>query len=256
MRLDEFLFVNKYFDSRTKAKQAIERKEVFVNEKLIDKPSFNITNINAQIKIVSEVSFVSLGGYKLNHALKLFDLSVNNLICADVGSSTGGFTNCLLNNGAKKVYSIDLNDTLLHHTLKENDKVIQIIKNARYLMPEDFSEELDFISADLSFISETLVLPVFVNLLKENGKAIILIKPQFEIGVKRKNKNGIVKDNKERLLCIKNVYDCAISCGFYPLSLCAAPINKDKNVEYLMLLSKTADRIKSFDELINNVNFK
>ena len=128
MRLDEFLFKYKYYDSRTKAKQAIERKEVYVNGKLIDKSSFFLDeNTLIAIEKKSKVEFVSLGGYKLDKAIDDFSLEVEGLICADVGASTGGFTDCLLKRGAKKVFSIDLNDSLLHYSLKENKKVVSVI---------------------------------------------------------------------------------------------------------------------------------
>ena len=146
MRLDEYLFKNHYYDSRTKAKQAIERKEVYVNGKLIDKSSFFVDeNLALIIEKKAIKQFVSLGGYKLDKAIDDFSFSVSNLICADVGSSTGGFTDCLLKRGAKKIYAIDLNDDLLHISLKNDDKVVSIIKNAKDLTRSDFLEEIDFL---------------------------------------------------------------------------------------------------------------
>ena len=163
MRLDNYLVEKGIFDSRTKAKQAIERGEIFVDSKKILKSSFEIKEQEVDVKHVYESKFVSLGGYKLEKALKDFNFNVTDLVVADIGASTGGFTDCLLQNGAKKVYAIDLNDTLLHQKLKESDSVIPIIKNAKDLVLDDFSDHLDLIVADLSFISITQVLSTFSN---------------------------------------------------------------------------------------------
>ena len=238
MRLDVFLYKNKYFQSRNKASESILRGEVSLNGVKILKPSFSVDSDSFnKVEILSEKSFVSIGGYKLDKALKDFDFSVRGLICADIGASTGGFTDCLLQNGAKKVYAVDLNDDLLCGKLKNNPDVSELIKNAKLLKKEDFDDEIDLIVADLSFISEKTVLPVFKTLLKENGHMIILIKPQFEMGEKRKFKNGIVTDVKLRESIVKSVTSFAESIGLCPISLTEAPIKERKNVEYLLLLS-------------------
>ena len=154
-----------------------------------------------------------------------------------MGASTGGFTDCLLQNGAEKVYSVDLNDELLSEKLKCNPKVVELTKNAKFLKKEDFQDEIDLIVADLSFISEKAVLPVFKTLLKEAGRMIILIKPQFEMGEKRKFKNGIVSDEKARNTVVNDVILFAKNIGLKPLNLTEAPIKEGKNIEYLLLLS-------------------
>lgn len=256
MRLDEFLFKYKYYDSRTKAKQAIERKEVYVNGKLIDKSSFFLDE-NALIAIEkkSKVEFVSLGGYKLDKAIDDFSLEVEDLICADVGASTGGFTDCLLKRGAKKVFSIDLNDSLLHYSLKENEKVVSVIKNAKDLSLKDFDMPINFLCADLSFISATLVLPVFYNLLPNEAYCVLLVKPQFESNVKKHVKNGVIRDEKTRVLALKKVFQCAIDNHFCAKGLTVAPLNKDKNVEYLLLLKKSNEESFDFDKMYKNLKF-
>ena len=260
MRLDEFLFTNKYFDSRTKAKQAVERKEIYVNDKLVTKSSFNIDeNISYSISIKAETSFVSLGGYKLQKSLSDFNFNVSNLVCADIGSSTGGFTDCLLKNGAKKVFAVDLNDDLLHDSLKKDDRVIRIIKNARLLTRADFDDEIDFLCADLSFISATMVLPIFNILLTENTHVILLIKPQFEYDKKKKFKNGIIRDKSiQKDACCK-VINCAKENGFCPLNLTTAPLDKEKNVEFLILLKKqdniNQNNNSSFEKIILDFKF-
>lgn len=248
MRIDEFLFVKGYFDSRTKAKQAIEDGNVFLDDKQIDKPSKEVADADfLKITIKAKESFVSLGGYKLSKALNDFDFSVKGLTVADIGASTGGFTDCLLQNGAAKVYAVDLNDDLLHNSLKNNEKVVRIINNAKNLTGEDF-ENLDLITADLSFISAKQVLGVFYKILPENGKVILLIKPQFEIGEKRKFKNGIIKDNKTIKSVCREVYDAARDLGFVVLNMTTAPIKENKNTEFLILLAKKGQNV-DFDYL-------
>ena len=140
MRLDAYLLETKYFDSRTKAKQAIERGEIYLDGKKIDKSSFDVSlDIEHKIEWKREEDFVSLGGYKLSKALKDFDFCVKDFIVADIGASTGGFTDCLIKNGAKKVFAIDLNDGLLHEKLRGDLRVVPLIKNAKNLSKEDFN---------------------------------------------------------------------------------------------------------------------
>ena len=237
MRLDFYLTENGYFDSRTKAKQAIERGEIFVNGKQIEKPSFEVENL-PEIKHVYASKFVSLGGFKMEKALKDFEYSVNDLVIADIGASTGGFTDCLIQNGAKKVYAIDLNDQLLHKDLLNNEKVVLLVKNAKELRKCDFNEELDLLVADLSFISITQVIPTFSNLINKGKKLLILIKPQFEIGKYKKFKNGIIRDKKIHASVCENVVKTAKQFGFEKIYITNAPLNKDKNVEFLILFEK------------------
>ena len=256
MRLDEFLHIKGYFDSRTKAKQSIKRKEIYVNGELIDKSSFFVDeSLYNEINIVSQKQFVSLGGYKLDKALNDFNLDVENDVCIDIGASTGGFTDCLLQRGAKLVYAVDLNDGLLHQQLKDNDKVKLLIKNAKFLTCEDFDIKPNFLCADLSFISATSVLPTFNQLLSIGNKAILLIKPQFELGVKKHLKNGIIRQEKDRVDACKKIYDCAVENGLVPLDITLAPIQKDKNIEYLILLEKTTRQAKCFEQLYKNIKF-
>lgn len=248
MRADEFLTVKGFFDSRTKAKQAIERGEVFFNGKRVIKPSEKTDgqDITTEIKIAAR--FVSLGGYKLAKALNDFNFSVNGLTVADVGASTGGFTDCLLQNGAAKVYAVDLNDGLLHKSLKNDIRVISVIKNAKTLSCEDVGG-ISLITADLSFISAKQVLPVFYDILPNGGKVILLIKPQFEIGERRRFKNGIVRDAKVIKAACKNVFDAANAAGFSAVKMTTAPISDDKNTEFLILLAKDKDQGATFNEL-------
>lgn len=249
MRLDEYLALKGFFDSRTKAKQAILSGEVKINGERASKPAKEITESeNFDIVIEKTESFVSLGGYKLSKALKDFNFSVNGKIVADIGSSTGGFTDCLIQNGAEKVYAVDLNKELLHESLVKSDKVVQVIKNAKNLTKKDL-EGIDLITADLSFISAKIVLDVFYGLLPDNGNVILLIKPQFEMGERRNFKNGIVKDEKIRKTAAFGVYKAAIDAGFSATDMTTAPINKDKNIEFLILLSKNNEKSADFNSL-------
>ncbi len=239
MRLDNYLVKCGHFDSRTKAKQAIDRGEIFVNGKLNTKASYNIDKtLEYKIEYVYENCFVSLGGFKMFKALNDFDFSVKDLVVADVGASTGGFTDCLIKNGAKKVYAIDLNDKLLHPKLVNHDKVVPIIKNAKDLTINDFSEQLDLLVADLSFISATYVIDIFSSLLISGKTAILLVKPQFELDERKKFKNGIIRDSKIQNAALEKVLDCAKNNGFIHLKTTTAPESKDKNLEYLVLLKK------------------
>ncbi len=239
MRLDSYLFDKKFFNSRTKAKQSIDRGEVYVDGNLVTKNSFDLDeNVAHDILIISPVSFVSLGGYKLFKGLNDFNFNVNGLICADIGASTGGFTDCLIQNGVKKVYAVDLNDDLLHDSLKSNNKIVRIIKNAKYLTINDFNDKLDLIVADLSFISLENIFPVFSELLEDGKFLITLIKPQFEMEIKQNFKNGIIKDAKIRENICKKLCKTAINYGFNPLKITKAPEQKGKNVEYVLLFNK------------------
>ncbi len=240
MRIDNYLVENGFFDSRTKAKQAIERGEIFIKDTPITKASFEIKNSDADIKRVCANSYVSIGGFKLEKALKYFNYSVDGLICADIGASTGGFTDCLLQNGAEMVYAVDLNDELLHSSLKKNDRVKLIVENVKNLTKKFFNCSLDLIVADLSFISITQAIPILADLI-DDGKALItLIKPQFETGEKRKFKNGVIRDKKIQLEACYKAYDCALFNSLNAVNFTTAPINDDKNVEFLMLFVKNA----------------
>ncbi len=241
MRLDNYLVKVGLFETRTKAQQAILRKEILLNDKVIDKCSYSVDESkNLDIKYVFTEKYVSLGGYKLKKALTDFKFNPNAMIVADIGASTGGFTDCLLKHGAKKVYSVDLNSDLLHPSIKNDERVVQIVKNAKKLTFDDFCDCLDLIVADLSFISLKDVIEVFAKLLNTGKKLIILIKPQFETGTKKKFKNGIIKDEKLQIEICKNIFNLAVKNSLSPIAFTTAPIVEGKNLEFLMLLEKDA----------------
>ena len=239
MRIDTYLYQNQKYSSRTKAAEAISRGEVFANGKVVKKSSFEVSD-NDKIEIVETCqTFVSNGGYKLEKAFEDFKLEVSNLTFADVGASTGGFTDCLLKHGAKKVFAIDVGESLLSNELKQNDKVVVIDNfNARNLCKETLGETVDGVVCDVSFISLTYVLAQIYSVLNDDGFAIVLIKPQFECGKKELNKNGIVTDKKARVECVKKILDFALAVGFTPSNFTNAPIKQDKNREYLLKLNK------------------
>jgi len=236
MRLD--IFLTEKFHSRNKAGEAIKRGEVLYNGQVV-KPSQIIKDENLITFSKPLEYYVSNGGYKLSKALKDFKLNVDNLIIADIGASTGGFTDCLLQNNAQKVYAIDVGESQLDQDLK-NDKrvIIKDNTNARYLTKEIFEDKLDFIVMDVSFISVKLILPQIINILEDGKSLIILIKPQFECEHKKINKNGIVTDKNFRKTIIKNIIDFCAILKLYTYGITNAPIKTDKNIEYLLYLKK------------------
>lgn len=250
MRIDKFL-ASKY-GSRTKAAQAVERGLVLVNGKAVS-PSHEVGENDEVTFLQAEESFVSLGGYKLSKALKDFGFAVADKIFADIGASTGGFTDCLLQNGAKKVYCIDVGESQLDKSLLNKNVVVIDNFNARNLIPEMFSEPLDGAVIDVSFISLTYILDKISSVLADGRAVIALIKPQFECENKNVGKNGIVKDRKVHARIIEKIYTFSLSCGLAPLKLTTAPIVKGKNTEYLILLEKHGSPV-GINKLIESVN--
>ena len=252
MRIDAYLYSKGKFVSRNKATEAILRGEVFVNGKQISKPSFSVDGSEDISVNENVVSFVSNGGYKLEKAFEDFNIFADGLTFADVGASTGGFTDCLLKRGAKKVFAIDVGESLLSNELKSNEKVVVIDNfNARNLSVDVLGEKVDGVVCDVSFISLTYVLTQIYSVLKDDGYAIVLIKPQFECGKKQLNKNGIVTDKKARVECVEKIISYAQAIGFKPSKFTFAPIKQDKNREYLLFLSKSDQQILKIANIEN-----
>lgn len=252
MRIDLYLQQKGYYLSRNKASEGIARGEVFLNGKVVQKPSALVNEFDL-VEIISKgETFVSNGGYKLEKAFEDFKFSANGLTFADVGASTGGFTDCLIKRGAKKIFAIDVGESLLSNELKENSKVVVVDNfNARNLTKDVLGEEVDGVVCDVSFISLTYVLAQIYSVLKPDGFAVVLIKPQFECGKKELNKNGIVTDKKARLKCVQNIVDFSKTVGFFPTKFTCAPIKQDKNREYLLFLSKTEQPILKLQNIEN-----
>lgn len=239
-RLDVFLHLNGSAESREKAKQLILNDCVFVNNKLINKPSTLISpNDNFTIKNKSN-NYVGRGASKLEKAIKNFNIKVKDCVAVDVGASTGGFTDYLLQHGAKKVYAIDVGHDQLHESLKTNEKVINLENiNFRYINTKIFLESIDIIVVDVSFISLNLILPKIVEISHLNTDIITLIKPQFEAGKSNVGKNGIVKDKKIHLAVLNNFQDYCCLNNIYIENIAYSPIRGGNgNIEYLAHIKK------------------
>ena len=244
MRADKF-FAEK-FGSRTKAAEALEKGWVLVGGKTL-RPKDEVPE-GAEIQFVEDGSrFVSNGGYKLERAFARFALDASGLVFVDIGASTGGFTDCLLQNNAQKVYAVDVGESQLHPKIAEDTRVVVMDgTNARYLAKSDFEENINGIVTDVSFISLRLIFPVIAELLHENGYAVTLIKPQFECENKNIGKSGIVHTSAH-LAIIQKVIEYATECGLYLYDIVNAPIRKGKNVEYVALWKKSVGGLKSYE---------
>lgn len=246
-RIDNILVKLQYFPTRQKAKYAIENNCIFVEDKLITKAS-KVIDEQSKIEVKGEtLKFVSRGGLKLDKAIKVFTIDLKEKVCIDIGASTGGFTDCMLQNGAKKVYAIDVGHDQLDESLKQDNRVINLEgTNIKEIRIDEF-EKVDFISIDVSFISLTAVLDKAYELLKQNGEIVVLIKPQFEAGTEYINKNGVVKDKKVHLKVIEKVMLFASSLQFEILGLEYSPIKGPAgNIEYLLYLKKTTSNLELF----------
>ena len=224
-RLDALLTARGLFESRAKAQAAIMAGQILVNEQKIDKPGTQVTE-DAKIRILGDkLPFVSRGGLKLAKALKIFPISVEGKVVADIGASTGGFTDCALQNGAAKVYAIDVGYGQLAWKLRNDERVVNMERtNVRYLEKEQLAEMVDAATIDVAFISLDKVLPAVHKILKANGFVIALIKPQFEAGKENVGKKGVVRDPKVHEAVINNVISFAKNEGFGIAGLEFSPI--------------------------------
>ena len=239
-RLDVLLVEKGLAPSREKAKAIIMAGIVYVDGNKEDKAGTTFP-VNAVIEIKGKtLPYVSRGGLKLEKAMQKFPITLSGKGCMDVGSSTGGFTDCMLQNGATKVYAIDVGHGQLAWKLRNDERVVCMEKtNIRYVVPEDIDELAAFSSIDVSFISLTKVLLPVKNLLTEDGQVVCLIKPQFEAGREKVGKKGVVRDRAVHEEVIRMVMDYASSIDFYPLALDFSPVKgPEGNIEYLLFLSK------------------
>lgn len=235
MRLDAFLADRAMCDSRTDAKNFILSGDVTVNDRVIQKPSYDVTGDENIVVNKSSKKYVGRGGFKLEAALSFFDISVDSSLAIDVGASSGGFTDCLLQNGASHVISVDSGSGQLAESLRRNCRVTVIENyNARYMMPIDFEYTPNLAVMDVSFISATLIMPALKSCLSDGADFICLIKPQFEVGKSGLGKGGIVKDKSVRLAAVNKVVDFAKQIGFEFIDMRESPIvGGDGNIEYL-----------------------
>lgn len=238
-RIDVLLFERGLAESREKAKRIIMEGIVFVDDKKIDKPGEKV-DINSNIVVKKDpLTYVSRGGLKLEKAIKVFGIDLKNKTAMDIGASTGGFTDCMLQNGVKKVYAIDVGYGQLAWKLRNDPRVIVKERtNIRYVTLGDIGEKVDFISIDVSFISLKLVLPVAKKLLKNNGYIMALVKPQFEAGRDKVGKKGLVKDKKIHIEIIEDIIQFCESIELKAIDLDFSPITGSTgNIEYLLYIS-------------------
>lgn len=245
IRLDVYLAENNPELTREKAKSLIMAGVVYVDNQKCDKAGTTITK-EQKVEIRGKtLKYVSRGGLKLEKSVDVFKLNLDGLICMDIGASTGGFTDVMLQNGAKKVYAIDVGYGQLAWKLRTDERVVCMERtNIRYVKQEDISDEIDFFSVDVSFISLKLVLPVAFNLLKDSGEAVVLIKPQFEAGREKVGKKGVVREKSVHIDVVKEIMNFAESLGFGLLGLDFSPIKgPEGNIEYLLYMKKGADSL-------------
>ncbi len=242
-RLDVLLTERGLLDSRQKAQATIMSGIVFVNGQRVDKVGTAVSN-DALIEIRgTTLPYVSRGGLKLEKAMQTFPLTLTGKICADIGASTGGFTDCMLQNGAKKVYAVDVGYGQLDWKLRNDARVVCMERtNARYLTHEEIPEELDFASVDVSFISLKLIFPALYGLLREGGEIACLIKPQFEAGREKVGKKGVIRDPAVHLEVLEHFLIHAKENHFTVLGITYSPIRgPEGNIEYLGFLRKSEE---------------
>ena len=255
-RLDVLLVKQGFVPSREKAKTVIMAGQVFVNNQREDKAgsTFDETKVTIEVR-GNTLKYVSRGGLKLEKAMIEFPIVLEGKCCMDIGASTGGFTDCMLQNGAKKVYSIDVGHGQLDWKLRQDERVVCMEKtNFRYVTKEQVPEPIDFASVDVSFISLEKILPPAYELLIPDGEMVCLIKPQFEAGREKVGKKGVVTDKKVHKEVIENVIGYANEFGFYVHNLTFSPIKgPEGNIEFLIIISKDSEKATVTQQDINEV---
>lgn len=248
-RIDVLLFERGLAPSREKARTLIMAGSVYVNNQKFDKPGDTVSD-DAEIEVRgSTLKYVSRGGLKLEKAMQLFPIDLNGKICMDIGASTGGFTDCMLQNGAQKVYSVDVGYGQLAWQLRQDPRVVNLERtNARYLTREQVPEEIDFFSVDVSFISLRIILPAVRPLLMDGGQAVCLIKPQFEAGREKVGKKGVVRDRAVHEEVVETICRFAVENGYSVLGLTFSPVKgPEGNIEYLVYLEKSDAPVHTAD---------
>ncbi len=243
-RLDCIVVEKGLAESREKAKALIMEGKIYVNNQKSDKAgTFYKDDVKVELR-GKAMPYVSRGGYKLAKAIKIFPIDLRDKICMDIGASTGGFTDCMLQNGAKKVYSIDVGYGQLAWKLRTDPKVINLERtNIRYITDEQIKDPIDFFSVDVSFISLCLVLPAAYKFMKDNAQAVCLIKPQFEAGKENVGKKGVVRDPKVHEDVINKIINFSYENGFNILGLDFSPIKgPEGNIEYLLYIEKSNNK--------------
>ncbi len=252
-RLDVLIYEKGLCESREKAKAIIMAGQVYVDNQKADKCGTQYDE-NVKLEVRGDtLKYVSRGGLKLEKAMNNFDLDLNGKITMDIGASTGGFTDCMLQNGAKKVYSIDVGYGQLAWKLRSDERVVNLERtNFRNVTEEQVPDKIDFFSIDVSFISLKLLLPVARNLLAENGEAVCLIKPQFEAGRENVGKKGVVRDPKIHEMVVEDIRSFCLQNGYSVINLDFSPVKgPEGNIEYLIHIRKSDE-----PELLTDVDVK
>lgn len=254
IRLDVYLTEKGLATSRERAKALIMAGQVYIKNQKCDKAGTMLDEGESEVEVRGEqLKYVSRGGLKLEKAMQKFPITLENKVTMDIGASTGGFTDCMLQNGAKKVFAIDVGYGQFAWKLRQDPRVVNMERtNIRYVTPEDIGEPVDFASIDVSFISLKLVLPTAYNLLTSDGEIVALIKPQFEAGRGQVGKKGVVRDKNIHYEVVRTVTDFAVETGFSVVGLSYSPIKgPEGNIEYLAYLKKDAEPTNLSDELIH-----
>ena len=249
-RLDVLLVKKGIFESRERAQASIMAGEIFIDNIRVDKCGEKV-KVAANIEFRGEkMPYVSRGGYKLEKAIKTFNIELSDYVCFDIGASTGGFTDCMLQNGAKKVFAIDVGYGQFAWKLRTDNRVVCMERtNVRYVKPEDIGEYGDFASIDVSFISLKKVVPTVLYLLNENGEIVALIKPQFEAGREKVGKRGVVRNPEVHKEVIKNIIDFLKDINAVIIGIDYSPIKgPEGNIEYLVYFSKAQQALSHFTE--------
>ncbi|MBS5927564.1 MAG: TlyA family RNA methyltransferase [Clostridium sp.] len=247
-RLDILLVDRGIITSRERAKTSIMAGKVFVDGRRVDKAGEKVP-VTANIEYKGEkLPYVSRGGLKLEKAMKNFPITLKGKVCMDIGASTGGFTDCMLQNGASKVFSIDVGYGQFAWKLRTDERVVCMERtNIRYVKPEDLGELVDFASIDVSFISLKKIMPATVELLKDNGEVVALIKPQFEAGKEKVGKKGVVRDIEVHKEVVFGIIDYLIEHNLNVLGVSYSPIKgPEGNIEYLVYFTKDTERESTF----------
>lgn len=242
-RIDVLLVKKGLFESREQAKRAVMAGTIFIDNQRVDKPGFK-ANLEDTIVVKGEKQkYVGRGGFKLEKALQDFNLNLHDIVAIDIGASTGGFTDCMLQNGARKVYAVDVGYNQLAWKLRQDERVIVKERfNFRYAQPEDFHDEKPaFASIDVSFISLKLILPPLTKIIENNSYIVALVKPQFEAGKEEVGKKGIVRDAETHVRILEEMIEFSYEIGFIVSGLTYSPITGgDGNIEFLLLLEWTS----------------
>ena len=255
IRLDQYLVQNGLTQSRERAKALIMSGIVFVNEQKADKAGDMVPE-GAKVEVRGhDIGYVSRGGLKLEKAMKVFPMSPDGKVCMDIGASTGGFTDCMLQNGAVKVYAVDVGYGQLAWKLRQDERVVNLERtNVRYITNEQVPDIIDFVSIDVSFISLGLVIPVLVPFLSDDAMMVCLVKPQFEAGKDKVGKHGVVRDPATHMEVLERAVGFAKNAGFGIVGLEFSPIKGPQgNIEYLMVLTKNDPELSVSSEDIKKL---